>query len=158
MHGKAEAKTKVIFAYHSVTLVDTQHGRLENFRASTLQLRMKGIEIVHPNVSINGDAAPRNVRRGQSSVIGLSKVNYNVIAGDDSEHGRVEEITQYLESQDVAIVFRRSNDIGNDKVGANRFALRFRFGLRLCHSSPSPHPHLPPTRPEAQSKSGNPHL
>jgi len=46
-------------------------------------------------------------------------VNYNVIAGDDSEHGRIEEITQDLEAQEVAIVFRRSNDIGNAKVGTN---------------------------------------
>jgi hypothetical protein len=64
-------------------------------------------------------------------------VNYDVIPGDDSEYERIEEITQYLEAQEVAIVFRRSNDIGNDKVGTNRFALRFRFGLRFDHSSTS---------------------
>jgi len=70
----------------------TKHGgRLDNFRASPLQFRVQGIKIVHPNVNIKADAAPRNVRRGPSSVIGLSKVNYDVIPGDDSEHGRIEE-------------------------------------------------------------------
>ncbi len=54
-------------------------------------LEAEGIKIVHPNVSIKADAAPRNVRRGPSSVIGLSKVNYDVIPGDDSEHRRIEE-------------------------------------------------------------------
>jgi hypothetical protein len=50
-------------------------------------------------------------------------VNYNVIAGDDSEHRRIEEITQDLEAQHVPIVFRRGDDIGNDEMGTNRLAL-----------------------------------
>src|SRR5260370_21454271 len=120
IQGKAQAKTELIFDYQFVALIHAHGGRLDNFRAAPLQLRVQGIEIVHPNVSIKADAAPRNVRRGQSSVIGLSKVNCNVIAGDDSERGPIEEITQYLEAQVVAIVFRRSNGIGNDKVGTNR--------------------------------------
>src|SRR5260370_11676798 len=137
IQGKAQAKNEVIFDHQFVALIHAHGGRIDNFRAAPLQFRVQGIEIVHPNVSIKSDAAPRNVRRGRSSVIGLSKVKYNVNAGDDSEHGRIEEITQYLEAQEVTIVFRRSNDIRNDEVGTNRFALRFRFGLRFGHASTS---------------------
>src|SRR5437879_4227326 len=85
---------------------------------------------------INADAAPRNIRRGQSSVIGLSKVNHNVTAGYHGKHWWIEEITQYLEPQDVAIVFRGGDNIGSDKVRTNRLALRFRFDLQLGHRAP----------------------
>src|SRR5260370_31526790 len=125
IQGKAQAKPEVIFDHQFVALIHAHGGRLDNFRAAPLQLRVQGIEIVHPNVSIKADAAPRNVRRGQSSVIGLSKVNYNVIAGDHSEHGRIEGITQDLEAQKAAIVFSLSNDIRNYKARTNSFALPF---------------------------------
>src|SRR6266404_621537 len=95
-------------------------GRLDNFRASPLQFRVPGIKIVYPNVSIKAEAAPRNVRRGQSSVIGLSRVNYNIITGDDGKHRRIKPITQYLEAQNVAIVFRRSDDIRDNEMRTDR--------------------------------------
>ena len=99
------------------------------------QLRIQGIEIIHPNVGIHGNAATPNVRRWQISVIRLSKVNYDAVSGNNGEHRRIKEITQYLESQKVAIVFRRSDYIRNDEMRANRFALCCRFDLWFCHAS-----------------------
>ncbi len=102
-----------------ITLVDARRRRLKKFRATSLQLRMQGIEIIHPNVGIHGNAATPNVRRWQISVIRLSEVNYDAVSGNNGEHRGIKEITQYLESQNVTIVFRRSDYIRNDEMRAN---------------------------------------
>src|SRR5712692_3913522 len=62
INRKAETKTTVIFNQQFMTLVDAHRGRLKNLRASTLQLRVQGIEVVDPDVSIDADAASSNIR------------------------------------------------------------------------------------------------
>jgi hypothetical protein len=66
IHRKSQAKSQIILDDHFITLIDARRWGFYNFCAAFPEFRVKKIEIVHPNVSVEASLASPEV--GEAAV------------------------------------------------------------------------------------------
>ena len=67
-------KPKIVLDHHLIALVDAHRRGFDNFRAAAFELGVECVEIVHPNVGVESQAAPtEQIPRRRRSIIGLPK-------------------------------------------------------------------------------------
>jgi hypothetical protein len=64
---------------------------------------MEGVEIVHPDVGVESQAAPAdNFWRRRRSVISLAEMNFDRVARHNGKHRRIQEMAQNAETEKVS--------------------------------------------------------
>jgi hypothetical protein len=137
VHGEGQAETETVLDHHFVAVVDADLRRLEDICAASFELGVQRIDVSDPHVGVEAAFALNGVMRRASSWIGLTQLNFDVVAGDNGKDWRLAKIAEDAESQDVAVILGGSDDVGHGKLRRDRFQLRLVFAFGI-HRLPNP--------------------